>query len=152
MRLPRRIAGLLMAAGMAAGITTAAVPAHADPNYYVIETTTYVDTGGVPLCLEGDPAPDWAYRVTTQPCNVQNNRAQQWEFQSQAAASSRWRIVQSAAGALKPTRSPTGRPSPCGPAAQPKATSAGSGIRRYSDLAFWSRGSPAAPGTAWTSP
>jgi hypothetical protein len=83
MRLPRRIAGLLMAAGMAVGITTVAVPAHADPSYYVIETTTYLDTGGVPLCLEGDPAPDWAYRVTTQPCNVQNNRAQQWEFQSQ---------------------------------------------------------------------
>ncbi len=83
MRLLRRIAGLLMAAGMAVGIATVAVPAHADPNYYVIETTTYVDTGGVPLCLEGDPAPDWAYRVTTQPCNVQNNLAQQWEFQSQ---------------------------------------------------------------------
>lgn len=79
MRLPRKIAGLLLAAGMAVGITTAAAPAHADPFYWVIGTTT---PGGT-LCLEGDPAPDFAYRVTTQPCNSANNFAQQWELQGQ---------------------------------------------------------------------
>jgi hypothetical protein len=30
------------------------------------------------LCLEADPGPDSRYRVTTQPCNYQNNLAQQW--------------------------------------------------------------------------
>ena len=80
MRLPRKIAGLLTAAGMAVGITAVAAPAHADPTYFVIGTTT---TSGAPLCLEGDPAPDFAYRVTTQPCNAANNQAQQWEFRDQ---------------------------------------------------------------------
>ena len=79
MRLPRKIAGLLMAAGTAAGITAAAAPAHADPTYVMISTTT----PGGNLCLEGDPAPDFAYRVTTQPCNAANNQAQQWDIQDQ---------------------------------------------------------------------
>ena len=30
------------------------------------------------------PAPDFAYRVYTQPCNVSNNRAQQWTYLYQA--------------------------------------------------------------------
>jgi hypothetical protein len=76
MRLPRKIAGLLSAAGIAAAITTAAAPAHADPIYVGIATTT----PGSNLCLEADPAPDWAYRVYTQPCNVSNNWAQQWTY------------------------------------------------------------------------
>jgi hypothetical protein len=79
MRLPRKIAGLLMAAGMAAGITTAAAPAHADPTYIDFATIT----PGSNLCLEADPAPDFAYRVTTQPCDRFNNWAQQWELQDQ---------------------------------------------------------------------
>ena len=40
-------------------------------------------TPGGTLCLEGDQAPDFAYRVTTQPCNAANNQAQQWEFRGQ---------------------------------------------------------------------
>ena len=77
MRLPRKIAGLLTAAGIAAAITTAAAPAHAaDPIYLGIATTT----PGSNLCLEADPAPDFAYRVYTQPCNVSNNWAQQWTY------------------------------------------------------------------------
>jgi hypothetical protein len=79
MRLPRKIAGLLMAAGMAVGITTAAAPARADILYLGLGTVT----PGSNLCLEADPAPDWAYRVYTQPCNQFNNWAQQWEFQDQ---------------------------------------------------------------------
>ncbi len=84
MRLPRKIAGLLTAAGMAVGITAAAAPAHADPTYWTIGATFNWNTpGSTAMCLEGDPAPDFAYRVTTQPCNVGNNLAQQWEFQDQ---------------------------------------------------------------------
>jgi len=81
MRLPRKIAGLLMAAGTVAAITTAAAPAHADPIYVEIHTTT----PGGNLCLEGDPAPDFAYRVTTQPCNAADNQAQQWDIQDQGS-------------------------------------------------------------------
>jgi hypothetical protein len=48
MRLPRKITGLLMAAGMAVGITTAAAPAHADPLYFVIATIS----GSTGHCLD----------------------------------------------------------------------------------------------------
>ena len=81
MRLRRKITGMLMVAGMAVGITTAAAPAHADPLYFVIATMNAGNFSG--MCLEADPAPDFAYRVTTQPCNAANNQAQQWEFQDQ---------------------------------------------------------------------
>ena len=83
MRLRHKIASLLLAAGMAAGITAAAAPAHADPAYFGFQTNTNVITGGAPLCLEGTPAPDFQYRVTTQPCHVASNFAQQWAFQDQ---------------------------------------------------------------------
>lgn len=79
MRLPRKITGLLMAAGIVAGITAAAAPAHADPIYYDIVTITSTTN----LCLEADPAPDFAYRVYTQPCNQFSNWAQQWEYLDQ---------------------------------------------------------------------
>jgi len=79
MRLPRKITGLLMAAGMAVGITTAAAPAHADTLYLAFATIT----PGSNLCLEADPAPDFTYRVYTQPCNEFNNWAQQWQWQDQ---------------------------------------------------------------------
>jgi hypothetical protein len=77
MRLPRKITGLLMAAGIAAAITTAAAPAHAATPIYVGIATT---TPGSNLCLEADPASDVAFRVYTQPCNVANNWAQQWTY------------------------------------------------------------------------
>jgi len=77
MRFPRKLAGLLLAAGMAASAATAATaaPAKAVTGYIFFGT----DTPGPPyMCLEADPAPDFRYRVTTQPCNYQNNPAQQW--------------------------------------------------------------------------
>jgi hypothetical protein len=84
MRLPRTIAGLLMTAGMAVGITTPAAPAHADAIYWAILATFNQDTPGATLmCLEGDPAPDFAYRVTTQPCDTGENQAQQWILHDQ---------------------------------------------------------------------
>jgi len=80
MRLPRKIAGLLMTAGMVVGITAAAAPAYAASTYYAISTTT--PPGGT-MCLEADPAPDFAYRVTTQTCDTASNQAQQWDIQVQ---------------------------------------------------------------------
>jgi hypothetical protein len=80
-RFPRKLAGLLLAAGMAASAVAAAAPARASTLYYVFETTTspYTATSATStgLCLEADPGPDFAYRVETQPCNLQNP-AQQW--------------------------------------------------------------------------
>jgi len=77
MRLPRRIAGLLLATGMAVGITTAAAPAHAAAPYLVFHTTI---PGSPPngLCLEADPGVQFVYQVATQTCDPVNNRAQQW--------------------------------------------------------------------------
>jgi hypothetical protein len=86
MHLPRKIAGLLMAAGMVAGMTAAAAPAHAATDFFYI---AFIPPGSnnVLMCLEGDPAPDFAYRVTTQPCNVANNQAQHWTEVSSSGGS-----------------------------------------------------------------
>jgi hypothetical protein len=87
-RFPRKLAGLLVAAGMAASATAAAAPARASTIYYVFGTTaanTSADTG---LCLEADPGPDFAYRVETQPCNLQNP-AQQWTAVAQGGGISK---------------------------------------------------------------
>ena len=70
----------------------AAAPARASTFYYVFETTTspYTATSatGTGLCLEADPGPDFAYRVETQPCNLQNP-AQQWTQVAQGGAISK---------------------------------------------------------------
>ena len=85
MRLPRRLAGLILAAGTLAGVTAAAVPAQAQT------ATPYVDfrsgyftgwggwvTGG--LCLTAVPGPDFMWQVATMGCNPANvaDPAQQW--------------------------------------------------------------------------
>jgi hypothetical protein len=79
MRLPRKLAALLLTAGTLAGITAAAVPARADTptpyDWFGTLTPTGQDSG---LCLEADPGPTFAYQVATQPCDVQGNAAQQW--------------------------------------------------------------------------
>jgi hypothetical protein len=82
MHLPRKLVGLLLAAGTVVGVTAAAAPAMADTGtpYVYFATVTqpaavFVPTG---LCLEADPGPDFAYRVATQPCDQAHNRAQQW--------------------------------------------------------------------------
>jgi hypothetical protein len=81
-RLPWKVASLLLAAGMAAGFTAAAVPARADTftPYIYFETATLPSGVWVPtdLCLEADPGPDFVYRVATQRCDVLRNPAQQW--------------------------------------------------------------------------
>jgi hypothetical protein len=82
MRLPRKVASLLLAAGMAAGTAAAAVPARADTvtSYVSFETATLPSGVWQPtgLCLEADPGPHFVYQVATQPCDTARNAAQQW--------------------------------------------------------------------------
>jgi hypothetical protein len=70
---PRRIAGLLMAAGMAAGITAAAAPAHAADPWVVFSVE-----GSTHLCLEADPGSNFLYQVYAQPCDPDRSLQSQW--------------------------------------------------------------------------
>jgi hypothetical protein len=59
-RFPRKLAGLLLATGMAASAIAAAAPARASTLYYVFGTVTTPAAGGdTGLCLEADPGPDF---------------------------------------------------------------------------------------------
>lgn len=82
MHFPRKLAGLLLAAGIAVG-ATAAAPARADTlsTPYIAISTNTAPTPSFPdgvLCLEADPGPNFQYQVATQPCDDQHNQAQQW--------------------------------------------------------------------------
>jgi hypothetical protein len=83
---PRRIVGLLLAAGMAAGITAAAAPAHAALPYLVFSAST----GSGVMCLEADPGSTFAYQVYTQPCDPAHNQAQQWVEVAQGGGVDKW--------------------------------------------------------------
>jgi hypothetical protein len=88
MRLPRKITGLLMAAGMAAGITAAAAPARADTPYIVVSVVAPGSPTG--LCLEADPGSSFVYQVYTQPCDPAHNQAQQWLQVAQGGGVDKW--------------------------------------------------------------
>jgi hypothetical protein len=100
MRLPRKIAGLLLAAAAIAGLTAAAAPARADAATHLFFNTAMQDSNGVwrfaNLCLEADPGPDFAYRVAMQPCDLSNNPAQRW--QAIAVSNGVYKFVNEAVG------------------------------------------------------
>lgn len=109
MRLPRKIAGLLLVAATIAGVTAAAVPARASAATHLFFNTATQDSSGVwrfgNLCLEADPGPDFAYRVAIQPCDVSNNPAQRW--QAIAVSNGVYKFVNEAVGWCLDTHSPT---------------------------------------------
>jgi hypothetical protein len=73
MRLSRKVAGLVLAAVMSAGLTTAAVPASAAANYYTIMSGNNNDF----MCLQGAIAGDGGTTVVQASCDP-SNQAQLW--------------------------------------------------------------------------
>jgi len=77
MRMSRKLAGLLSAGLMTAGVTVFALPASASSSYWELMTFPEGTTGPT-LCLEGDPDPTGphATKVTQQLCS--GSASQQW--------------------------------------------------------------------------
>jgi hypothetical protein len=89
-RLPRKIAGLLLAVATAAGLAAVATPAHAaqlDVMFGTNDSPTGHSSGL--LCLEADPGPNFQWQVDPQPCGI-GNMAQRWEELPQGGGVSKW--------------------------------------------------------------
>ena len=73
----RRTVGLLLAAGMALGITAAAAtPARADVPWIFIQV---VAGGPQNLCLQAGPGSQFQLQVYAQPCNFTSSQNQWWQ-------------------------------------------------------------------------
>lgn len=140
---PRKLAGLLLAAGMAAAATAAAAPARAGTQYYAFRDH-YPELLPVP---GGGPGAVLVNVVTTQVCDGQSNPARQRTEVALGGGVSK--LVSHAVGwcpdAHVPARPRPARGSSCGTAAPSSATSAGSWTVASGSS---SRGPGTAPGTA----
>ena len=73
----RRTVGLLLAAGMALGITAAAAtPARASAPWIFIQV---VAGGPQNLCLQAGPGSQFQFQVYAQPCNFTSSQNQWWQ-------------------------------------------------------------------------
>jgi hypothetical protein len=79
MRFPRKLAGLVLAAGMLAGVAAGTAPAKAaslSNNVQFVSTTTPTDPI---LCLTALPGSTYAYEVSMQVCNLlEPSPTQEW--------------------------------------------------------------------------